>query len=327
MESEKKDHRRIFKRIIVGLTAVVLVVTGAWGVTKLVSTGVFAPVDIQESTSATVAATTTSATPTVLPTSTPTTSPSPTPTPTPTPTPSPEQLEDLAMQEKLSLAPSLDGAVKVIKEINGLKRVTYEAVPGNPYGIKAGQYVGEYKNEISLEGNKIDNKIGGVALVPKVVEKLLSINQNLIVIPVDISEINDKTKIELLILLELRDGNGIIFENCFIKINTNEKVVSISNIIIDSEITNQSFSGGTVLPSYCRVGITPIKKTDKYYPSIYGDFNNSKVFQGKALLGQKIAETDKRIGLFYVNIFGLKTIEDNDFLKVGGCIVFLIDGN
>lgn len=66
----------------------------------------------------------------------PTPTPISTPTPTPTPTLSPEQQEEKDLLEKLALAPDNEGTEKVIKEINSLKRETYE---------KDGVYIGELK--------------------------------------------------------------------------------------------------------------------------------------------------------------------------------------
>lgn len=72
-----------------------------------------------------------------IPTPTPTNTVTPTPTPKPTPTPtlSPEQQEK-DLLEKLALVPDIEGTEKVIKEINSLKRETYE---------KDGVYIGEFK--------------------------------------------------------------------------------------------------------------------------------------------------------------------------------------
>jgi hypothetical protein len=96
-----------------------------------------------------------------------------------------------------ALAPNLPGTKKVMQLINGLNRVTYVAETGNPYGVKAGLYVGEFRKEVIFEGTEV----GGVVLIPKVVEKLLADKDGkAIFIPADISEINDNKAVELTFL-------------------------------------------------------------------------------------------------------------------------------
>jgi len=71
--------------------------------------------------------------------------------------------------DPLTLAPDLLGTKKILQTIDGLERITYIAEAGNLYGIQTGLYVGEFRKEVSFEGELV----GGVLLIPKVVEYLV----------------------------------------------------------------------------------------------------------------------------------------------------------
>ena len=67
----------------------------------------------------------------------------------------------------MTLAPELAGAKKVIQEINGLKRVVYISGKGNPYGVEAGIYLGEYKKEVTVDGKETSAYFGRIrTLIP-----------------------------------------------------------------------------------------------------------------------------------------------------------------
>jgi len=148
------------------------------------------------------------------------------------------------IQQKMNLAPDLDGATKVIKKINGYERVTYEAKTGNPYGVESGVYLGEFKKEVTLEGKEV----GGVALIPKVVEKLLKDGLAsgkcwLVFVPADISELKTsdaKTTMETVDFFGFKDGA--------LRVDFNE-TVSISNPIIDTKSAGVNNSMHSTFPS------------------------------------------------------------------------------
>lgn len=116
--------------------------------------------------------------------------PEPTPTlaPTPEPTPSPEPTLDPAIQEKLKMAPEINGLVKKIREKDGIEKVVYIYQEGNEYGGEVGEYAGEFKKEVVVVDNEsgkvvtiidpqtgkeieiMTGEVGGVVLKPDVVK-------------------------------------------------------------------------------------------------------------------------------------------------------------
>jgi hypothetical protein len=97
------------------------------------------------------------------------------------------------LRVKRTAAPDLEGAEKQIADINGLLRVIYKALPGNPYSLGSGEVMGEYKHEVFLG----EQRTGGVALRAPVVEmylqkalKSLPPQQSrwLLTLPVDLSD-------------------------------------------------------------------------------------------------------------------------------------------
>ena len=70
-----------------------------------------------------------------------------------------------SIEEQLTLAPEISGLTKEVQD----NKVVYITKKGNIYKIETGKYAGEYKDEVTVEGEKA----GGVALVSEVVEKIL----------------------------------------------------------------------------------------------------------------------------------------------------------
>lgn len=224
-----------------------------------------------------------------------------------------------------AIAPDLTGTKKVMQFINGRNRVTYVAEIGNPYGVTAGLYVGEFRKEVTFEGVEV----GGVVLIPKVVEKLLADRDGkAIFIPADISEINNISLIKL--SLETIFWETKQYDNHWLKIDTTGNMVSISNVVVGHEVANSiSFSPG-VFPEYIINGIfsTEISDDHLYDFTIFGNFDSKEYFQKTFYLGQKITETKNVFGLFlnYKNI-ELSSIKESEILKIGNSIVFLKDFN
>jgi hypothetical protein len=222
-----------------------------------------------------------------------------------------------------ALAPNLPGTKKVMQFLNGSNRVTYIAEEGNPYGVKTGLYVGEFRKEVTFEGIEV----GGVVLIPKVVEKLLADKDGkAIFIPADISEINNKDTIELS-QKNLTSVQGEELKNYLLEINTNGNNVSISNPIKNNTVLNtMTCDQGCTLPEYVKNGIGPFPEdTDLYHPQIWGNFYFQDEFQNIFPFGQKLTET-KNIFALSLNMFVYsRPMQENDFLKIGNSIVFLKD--
>ncbi len=231
-------------------------------------------------------------------------------------------MEEDRLKAILAAAPTLEGAVKVIREIDGFNRVTYEAVAGNPYGAAAGDYLGEYKKEVVF----LQNEIGGVALIPNVVERMMAANKDAIVNPVDITEINDTTEVEIGFSKNKETDLSI---PRVVAIDCQGKTVSLSNLITDQVVTNQHVYSPekSILPDEFVVGIGCLEVPERDLPTIFGDFSTRPYFEGMAPLGRRMATTDKLVGLGYSGMGGIKILDGDDFMRLGTCLVFLIDIN
>ncbi|MDD4026901.1 MAG: hypothetical protein PHO75_01765 [Candidatus Shapirobacteria bacterium] len=253
--------------------------------------------------------------------------PTPEATKVPTPTESPEEL---ALQEKLALAPEIAGLKKEIKLINDLKRVVYISESGNPYNIEAGEYAGEYKKEVIFE----NQEVGGVALIPVVAEKLLrdklaSITNEadkwVAIIPADISELKtNKPKIDVNII-DFFNGQET-FKDIFLKIDINENV-SISCPILGNEIVNTT---GSLSPTPFGLNnsfnINHFNFADIHNQFLYfTNFSTSPVIdEGRISFGAKIAEMATSIAFFKFNDSALPFNKDH-ILMADDSLVFLID--
>jgi hypothetical protein len=275
----------------------------------------------------------------LAPTPTQTSSPAPSPTlaptltpiPSPTPTPTTDLVEETRLQLNMELAPEIPGAEKKIQKLNGLSRVTYIALAQNEYGLSEGTYLGEFKKEVTFEGVEV----GGVALIPKVVNILRQGDVDSIIFPVDISEIDDNTKVDLMFLnAEYTDKNGKKNLLNSVEINTCGKNVSISNVLLNCKLNTVQIGAASVMPDYYKVGITPALVADgqkTYYTTIIGDFDISKIVPGVYDLGYKLSETDKIIGFYCIrysleiNSLENRNIQFDDFFRIGKCLVFLED--
>ena len=80
-----------------------------------------------------------------------------------------------------------------------------------------------------------------------------------------------------------------------------------------------------MLPDYLIVGIGCLKVPERYMPTILGDFDNRRSFQGIIELGQKLVTTDKIVGVFYSGRGGITYRSVLDFLRMDNSFIFLID--
>lgn len=67
---------------------------------------------------------------------------------------------ETGIEDKLASAPAIEGTEKAVMTIGSIQRVIYLALPDNPYGVAAGETIGEYKHEVFLG----EEQTGGVAL-------------------------------------------------------------------------------------------------------------------------------------------------------------------
>jgi hypothetical protein len=233
---------------------------------------------------------------------------------------------EYSIVDPTAIAPDLPGTKKVMQYINGLNRVTYIALEDNPYGVTAGLYVGEFKKEVTFEGEEV----GGVVLIPKVVEKLLADRDGkAIFIPADISEINNKKSVDLIFLdvTLLEKGLWKEYMNYLLQIHTNGNSVSVCNPYIGIEWTNAgTIIAGRGIPNDYTNYVTSLDFTDPYKFATLGQFSFDELFQGITPFGQKITQTEKRFGIVR-NIMtpNLTSIDKNEVLKIGNSIVFLKD--
>ena len=194
----------------------------------------------------------------IIPTSTPEATPTPTVTPEPTPIATPEATpvatpEALSpIEQKMQLAPDIEGFTKQIQTINGLERVTYVDKEGN--------YIGEYKKEVTFEGKET----GGIALIPSVAEKMLTDqlsklpegDQWLVPLPLDISDM----KTEDNVAIYWGDGYLGSPSDVFFSIKTPEPV-SVTDIVPGK---NNFYSGTIPLNGYTLTAtdLIQLKKND-----------------------------------------------------------------
>ena len=237
------------------------------------------------------------------------------------------------LNKELAAAPELAGAKKVLQD-NGLgKEVTYVAENGNAYGVEANKFVGVYREKVTL-----DNKeVGGVALVPKVVEKLLNnslkTNKWMLFVPADISEIKDS---EAKITIELADGVNSrtkkVNPNRGLEIDFDNKNVSISSQVVKgmtdgvlNQISVFSFDNNTELPGVLKMGLFQTEANQDGL-GVFGYFSFSKGLQGdKIPFGTKLTETNSHIYEMLTVKSGAPDLDEAHVLKVDNSPVFVID--
>jgi hypothetical protein len=224
-----------------------------------------------------------------------------------------------------ALAPNLPGTKKVMQMINGLNRITYVAETGNPYGMKAGLYAGEFRKEVTFEGVEV----GGVVLIPKVVEKLLADRDGkAIFIPADISEIDNTDKVSLTLENIVSADMKITYLDYWLKIDTLGNQVSISNAIDKRTILN-TISIGVNSPFAkfnIKNGISLTHSNINMFDiRILGNFNFKSTFQGIYPFGMRITDTTSIFGITLNTQVTRDPIRDEYIIKIGNSIVFLKD--
>ena len=249
-------------------------------------------------------------------TATPTPTSTPIATPEPTPIATPEALSPI--EQKMQLAPDIEGFTKQIQTINGLERVTYVDKEGN--------YLGEYYKNVELEGKEV----GAVVLIPSVVEKLAKAklaegNDWIIFIPADLSDIKDpSTKVTM----ETVDVQT--YKKAVLKVSFDGETVDLSSPVINSEKYGTSLTKTVALPEM-PVGLSCYlpsgSEIDQNNLTISGNFSLNEgvneTYPEGVSFGKKMASTNKPIGMFIASQDGVGEINNDNILTVGDSPVFI----
>lgn len=217
------------------------------------------------------------------------------PTESPLPTLTPEV--EMTVERKLELAPEIGGLKKEIRKVNGLERVIY--VDQN------GEYTGEYKYEVSWEGERV----GGVALKPKIAEKILldkiaeqtdEQGKWLIPLPVDISDMKTLNEIKI-----GKTASPIGTPNVMWGVDTGDEIVSVacitpgkgnkfwtSTLAMDQSVTvfDSEYTRG-------RYNDKMVAGKEMFYININTQFEGKPVCYSKKTFsfGDKIGDTSKEV--------------------------------
>jgi len=225
------------------------------------------------------------------------------------------------IEQKLAMAPNIEGAVKVVRNIGGYDRVTYE---------RNGEYIGEFKKEVLVDGKET----GGVALVPNEAKKMLNADLSKgapyeYFIPADISELKKaNTPIEIS-KMNFNDST----DDAYLKISFGGENVSISNPIINGSEIGITNTLEITLSSDKLFGIAkygmPVagEKTKQENIVVIGNFKFKETVYGEPIpFGQKMTETNGDSIVVFMNSYTApNTIPDNQILEVDKAPVFVVD--
>jgi hypothetical protein len=244
--------------------------------------------------------------------------------------------EDLVAKEVLAKMPDLTGAKKVYQD-NGLgKEGTYIAESGNQYGVEANKFLGVYRENITLE----NEKVGGVALIPSVVSKLVNDKLNTLTddqgkwtvfVPADISETKDKdAKIDMEIVSTKLPNSS---SNAALKVDFNSEKVSIDNPILNGQevginttIKADFFSYPDMQNGIASYDHLTKSVIDQGENAVYGNLNITNAVCGdKVNFGLKLAETSDPIYICFVSKSTYGQMDLSRVLVVDKSPVFAID--
>ncbi len=101
-----------------------------------------------------------------------------------------ESTNALSFDYLLYSAPDIEGLFKEINLIGDRPEVVYKAQKDNPYSLDTESYAGEFKQEVFIN----EKKVGGIALIPKVIRSIINNyheNEIKLIIPLEINK-NDE---------------------------------------------------------------------------------------------------------------------------------------
>lgn len=238
--------------------------------------------------------------------------PEPTLTPTETNNPIESEWDPILVQELAEVIP-LEGAKAIIQDNGVGPEVTFIAQANNPYGVEEGEILGVERRNINFEGEQVK----GRAYTADVIKKLSDDNNGeFIFIPADISEIKSG---EENINVELRDitsKTGKVYKDVLLVTNTNGSIVSISNSIGESPITNTLKMKNDSIPYLINGFCSLSDDCDRYHFDLLGNFNMGDNFQKNLPLGEKLTET--------ANIFSIN-LNYNDSIASGEVTLYSLE--
>jgi len=243
------------------------------------------------------------------------------------------------LQEKLALAPEIAGLNKQIQNKDNIDKVVYIAKADNGYGIKEGDYAGEFKKEVMVE----NKEVGGVALVPEVAQKILEDElakipegemKLKVIMPLDITSVSSKVDIKIsnTNLLNIKTNRPPIV-GISIKCEANVKIVNTMPDVASLYSGRIQSKDGTVWRNICEVEFrteNPIMvnaQANKYLTIMSNgtDFHEKDPYVD-LFFGKEMVVKDPRSDLFiYCNdANGNIPIDSSDTLTINNNLVFLI---
>jgi hypothetical protein len=247
-------------------------------------------------------------------TSTATATPAASPTATATATPDP-----------MSQAPEIEALVS--EAANGV--VIYRAVAANPYGLSEGEYAGQYRPNVVVEGASA----GAVVLAPTVASYILSSqlaqitdpdDRWLIPLPVDISEASGAARISV-ITERARD-----YPTTVIGIRVSERL-PVTYVIPDSDkarVLRTESEGWAVLDSSVRTSESCATRIcagqEMYYLIVYGPFQGyTDPVDIPVEFGQSIATISGTLRVSMASGYEARDLSVDKILAIDGKVVFV----
>jgi hypothetical protein len=214
-------------------------------------------------------------------------------------------LVDAIQLELETLSPKLPYTTKRIETVDGFIRLNYIAQTGNPYGVNSGSVVGEYRKEVSYDAKQV----GGMILIPAVVDKLSKNAPTKIFIPADIGEMPGYQEVAITPYLP---GSVLIVDTCNIPI-------TLSNPLLNSRVDTLRLIRREMAEdteSFIPLNQRFVSLFDREVPYLYA--------QGFYPLGQTLEFSAHSFALSS-NMTMASPFTQSNLLSVGDAIVFLKD--
>jgi len=232
--------------------------------------------------------------------------------------------------------PQIDGLIAKLVKVGDTNEVQYFAKEGNPYGVEVNKSVGEYKPNVDIYENSQRKELGGVSLVPQVVQKLLNNaiaeipeqrNKWIVVPPVDINAV-----VESRILLSFTPN--INTKKDTLEVRFTDKVLPLLNIIpgnpniktLKSPVYKWAYLDNII--NIAPNNVTIIPGTEMSYLVVGGNFTNANdQLVSKKAFGERITEVEDKVYVGYGNPGGARDIDKDKILTVGNKIPVFIQSS
>lgn len=244
------------------------------------------------------------------------------------PSPDPTDTE-ASLLEKMSAAPQIDGADKLIADLNGLLRVVYTALPDNPYDLPEGTIVGEYKHEVFLG----DEQTGGVALAAPVVKAYLEQALDalpseqarwLLTLPVDLSDCQSLRPVRI-------DLSARPFADrpYYIRISADRELLGLVNILDqEQQVVIDKFPvyGLSYVISQRSLNSTGVIEGEEMaFLFVIAKFAEDSQADESYTYGDRVGTTREPVLAGLTSVRGPLRVHDYGcILKIDGCPVFLM---